>query len=147
MLGLGRCQSGEVTIAATSTAAPTVVAVLGNIAAASSLDVVVSNIAAVGSLVPDAVAFDISAGCLAGDGNIGSLLVALDYRVGCSRARAAIDAIAGDGIGSDNRRDGGESQSEKGSEQHFEKMTGIDLERVYKTEAVAVYCRLVMFVL
>lgn len=107
MLGLGGCETGQVSTAAATAAA---VAFLGDIAAAPGSDIVVGNIAAVGGLVPDFVAVHGGAGGLAGDCNIGTLLVALDYRVRGPWTRAAVDDIAGDGIGIDDWRDGGKCE-------------------------------------
>lgn len=122
MLGLGGCETGQVSTAATTAAAATAAAAafLGDIATAPGSDIVVGNIAAVGGLVPDFVAVHGSASSLAGNCNIGSLLVALDDRVRGPWTRAAVDDIAGDGIGIDDWRDGGKCECQNRSEHHFE---------------------------
>lgn len=121
MLGLSGCETGQVSTAATAAAASAAaITFLGDIAAAPGSDIVVGNIAVVGGLVPDFIALDGGAGGLAGDCNIRSLLVALDYRVRGSWAGAAVDDVAGDGIGINDWRDGSKCECQDGSEHHFE---------------------------
>lgn len=118
VLGLRSCQAGEGSAATTSATAA--IALLGDVAGTSGLDVVVGDVAAVGSLVPDVVSVDISAVGLTGDGNVESFLVALDNRVGGTRTRATVHTVAGDGVGADQRCDGSEGKSQQGSEHHSE---------------------------
>lgn len=125
MLGLGRCQTRQVSTAATAAAAT--VTLLGDVAGTPGFDVVVGDIAAVGSLVPDAVAFDIGSGSLTCNRNVSSFLVAFDYSVGGSGTRATVDLITGDGVSIDYRCNGGESKSQKGTEHHLEEVTAVDV--------------------
>lgn len=107
MLGLGGCEAGEVSTGAATAAAA---AFLGDIAAAPGSDIVVGNVAAVGGLVPKLVAIDGCTGRLTGDCNVRSFIVALDYGVRGSWARAAVDGVASDGVGIDDWSNGGKCE-------------------------------------
>lgn len=136
MLGLGGCETGQVSTAAVVIVSAAAVTLLGDIVAAAGSDVVVGNVATVLSLVPDCVAVDGGAGRLAGDCNVGSLPVALDYRVGGSWTRAAVDAVAGDGVGIGDGCEGSNCQCHNGSEHHFEWMLKLYSEYIVKLKLV-----------
>lgn len=124
MLGLGRCKTRQIAAAITTiTTTTAAVAFLGNVAGATCFHVVIGNVAAIGGLVPDAVALDVGAGSLAGDCNVGALLVGFDHGVRGSWAGAAVDGVSGDGVCVDN---GGEECEGEGHEleMHLDELDG-----------------------
>lgn len=82
------------------------------------LDVVVRDVAAIRDLIPDGIPADIGALGLAGDCDIGALLQCLLDRIAGTWTRAALDAVAGDGVC--GREGGREGREGKESELHGE---------------------------
>lgn len=125
VLGLGGRETGQIAAGAAlaeGAFAQGVFVIDGVFAGAFLGDIAgeVGNIAVVDGLVPDVAAIDGSAGGLADDFNVSSLLVGLDYRVRGSWTRVAVDDAASDRVGIDNWRESDKCECKNGSEHHFE---------------------------
>ncbi len=112
VLGLHRVEAGEVAAAAAATGAAA--AALGrHVARGAGLDVVVGDVAAVGGLVPERVAIDAGAWGLAGDLDVGTLLVGLDDLVAGAGTRAAVEGVGLDWVGAHHGHGGHEGENEE----------------------------------
>lgn len=95
----------------TATRAPT--GALGShIAAGASLDIIIGNVAAIAGLIPDSIAVHTSTSSLASYLDLGAFGIGFLYSVACTWSRAAVDTVAGNGIGTCN----GSCQSSRGEE-------------------------------
>ena len=111
MRGLNGVEAGEIAAAAATTAAG--IAVGRNIAGGAGLDVVVGDVAAIRGLVPECVAFDACARGLAGDLDIGALLVCLHDFVAGSGTGAAVERVRFDGVRADHGHSGHKTESDE----------------------------------